>query len=87
MEGKNTRREDLRARIIDVEKKLIESKRRFSQSIENSPSPIFSVDRSGTVKMWNQSYEDVFGYAKEAPNIQSILNSLRTSHSAPSDFR
>jgi len=65
MAGKNTKREDLRSRIIDVEKKLNESERRFRQSVDNSPNPIFSVDRAGIIHMWNQSCEDSFGYTKD----------------------
>ena len=65
MDGKSSRREDLRARISDVEKQLIESERRFHQSVDNSPNPIFSVNRAGMIQMWNQSCEDSFGYAKD----------------------
>ena len=65
MDGKNTKRGELRTRIVDVEKKLVESERRFRQSVDNSPNPMFSVDRAGLIYMWNLSCEDCFGYSKD----------------------
>jgi len=65
MEVKKTKRDELHSRISDIERKLIESERRFRQSVDNSPNPIFSVDRAGLINMWNQSCEDSFGYTKD----------------------
>jgi PAS domain S-box-containing protein len=65
MEGKHIKGDGLRSRIIDVEKKLLESERRFRQSVDNSPNPIFSVDRAGIIHLWNQSCEDCLGYTKD----------------------
>ena len=51
--------------LKNLEDVLIESERRFRLSVENSPSPIFSVDRSGAIQMWNRSCRDILGYGKE----------------------
>ena len=37
----------------------------FQQAVDNSPNPIFSVDRSGLVRMWNKSCEQQFQYGQD----------------------
>jgi DNA-binding NtrC family response regulator len=48
-----------------AEEWLRESEARYRQSVENSPNPISTVDRQGTLQMWNQACERVFQYRKE----------------------
>ena len=48
-----------------AEERLRESEARYRQSVENSPNPIFTVDRQGTIQMWNQACEQVFQYKTE----------------------
>ena len=48
-----------------AEERLRESEARYRQSVENSPNPIFTVDRQGTIQMWNQACEQVFQYRAE----------------------
>jgi len=49
-----------------VEEALQESEDRYCQSVENSPNPIFSIDREGIIRTWNWACEEVFQYrAKE----------------------
>ncbi len=44
---------------------LLESEEKYRQTVENSPNPIFSVDREGIIRMWNRACEDTFGLPKE----------------------
>lgn len=45
-----------------VEEALRESKERYRQSVENSPNPIFSVNRIGLIQTWNRACEQIFQY-------------------------
>ncbi|MBW1641418.1 MAG: PAS domain S-box protein [Deltaproteobacteria bacterium] len=59
-----------------VETELKENEDRYRQAIENSPNPIFSVDGSGAIKMWNRACETVFKYEKDIINhhYQKLLS-------------
>ncbi|MBW2179148.1 MAG: PAS domain-containing protein, partial [Deltaproteobacteria bacterium] len=59
-----------------VETELKENEERYRQAIENSPNPIFSVDGSGAIKMWNRACETVFKYEKDIINhhYQKLLS-------------
>lgn len=48
-----------------LEKALHDKEQVYRQAAENSPNPIFSVDRQGTIHMWNRSCEHVFEYGPE----------------------
>ncbi len=45
-----------------AEEKLRGSETRYRQSVENSPNPIFSIDRNGKIQMWNRSCKNLFQY-------------------------
>jgi PAS domain S-box-containing protein len=51
--------------LKNLESVLQESVRRYQESVENASSPVFSVDRAGTIQMWNRACAEVFGYGKE----------------------
>ncbi|MBN1273140.1 MAG: PAS domain S-box protein [Candidatus Aminicenantes bacterium] len=51
--------------IRKAEQILKESEERYRQSVENSPNPIFSVDKFGIVKTWNLACEQLFKYKAE----------------------
>jgi PAS domain S-box-containing protein len=44
---------------------LRESEERYRQTVENSPNPIFSIDASGVIQMWNRACENIFGFSRE----------------------
>lgn len=48
-----------------AENKLRASEELYRQSVENSPNPIFMVDRSGKIQTWNFSCRDVFLYSEK----------------------
>lgn len=48
-----------------AEERLRESEARYRQSVENSPNPIFSVDKQNAIQMWNQACEQVFQHKAE----------------------
>ncbi|MBN1136895.1 MAG: response regulator [Anaerolineae bacterium] len=48
-----------------AEERLRESEARYRQSVENSPNPIFTVDRQGRIQMWNRACGQVFQYQAE----------------------
>jgi len=45
-----------------VEDALQESEERYRQAVENSPNPIFSIDREGIIQTWNRACEKTFLY-------------------------
>ncbi|MCJ7773788.1 MAG: PAS domain S-box protein, partial [Desulfobacterales bacterium] len=59
-----------------VETELKENEEQYRQAIENSPSPIFSVDPTGAIKMWNHACEIVFKYEKDiiGQHYQKLLS-------------
>jgi PAS domain S-box-containing protein len=61
---------------IEREEALQDTKQRLETIIELSPEPVLALDSSGTVCVWNEAAEDVFGYtATDA--IGERLESLR----------
>ena len=38
---------------------------RFYQLVENTPNPIFAVDRAGAIRAWNPACENIFLYGRE----------------------
>lgn len=48
-----------------VEQAIRESERRYRESIENSPSPIFAINKKGIIQIWNAACETTFQYKKE----------------------
>ncbi|MDR5657711.1 PAS domain S-box protein [Halodesulfurarchaeum sp. HSR-GB] len=57
------------------ERKLQETKQRLEGIIKLSPEPIWVLDTSGTVILWNEAAEDAFGYPAEE-TIGAQLQSL-----------
>lgn len=45
---------------------LEETTERLESIIELSPDPILSIDTNGTIRVWNDAAEDVFGFAADA---------------------
>jgi PAS domain S-box-containing protein len=79
-----------------AETQLRLSEERYRQSVENSPNPIFSVDRSGFIQTWNQACEDIFEvgaeiigqkyrqllrYPQDAKRIEIALSQVFLGHS------
>jgi len=62
-----------------AEKRLRESEARYRQSVENSPNPIFTVDRQGKIQMWNQACGQVFQTKAEEILGQAYHQLLRNS--------
>ncbi len=46
----------------NAEEALKKSEERYRQAVENSPSPIFTVDKRGFIRTWNTACANVFGY-------------------------
>ena len=44
---------------------LRQSEERYRQVLENSPNPIFSVNKDGIIQTWNQACENVLGYGAD----------------------
>ena len=50
---------------VQAKDALRKSEERYRQSVEDSPNPIFSVDREGIIQIWNRACERVFQYELE----------------------
>jgi len=50
---------------INAEIALKESEKRYRQSVENSPNPIFMVDSEGKIQKWNKAFENTLYYGEE----------------------
>ena len=48
-----------------MEEALLESERRYRQALENSPSPIFTVDGKRRIRTWNGACERIFQYGQD----------------------
>ncbi|MGE5456959.1 MAG: PAS domain S-box protein [Methanococcaceae archaeon] len=48
-----------------AERAAWEGEKRYRQSVENSPNPIFTVMKNGVVLTWNNACRDVFKYSAE----------------------
>lgn len=55
----------LEKQVSERTAKLQESEQRYRQSVENSPNPIFSVDRDGIILTWNRASANIFQYGQE----------------------
>lgn len=68
----------LQAELVErerVETRLRVSEERYRQAVDNSPNPIFSINRDGLILTWNQACTDIFGRGPEV--VDSIgLSSL-----------
>lgn len=53
------------AELSQANVQLRHSEERYRQSIENSPNPIFSVDRHGIVQSWNSACENFFQHKRD----------------------
>jgi len=51
--------------IRHSEQAMRESEERYRQTVENSPNPIFSVDREGVIQSWNKACENIFQYSRK----------------------
>lgn len=60
---------DITFRDITEERSLADSREQdasqYRQFVENSPNPIFAVDRDGLIRVWNPSAEKIFKYGRE----------------------
>jgi PAS domain S-box-containing protein len=56
-------------RRIALEAELLESKELHRQTVENSPNPIFTLDRNGVILSWNRACERVFGYGQNIVGV------------------
>ena len=68
----------LEAQIAERERtqqQLQRSEELFRQTVENSPNPIFSVDRTGRILTWNPACENLFQYDQQmiGGSYQDIL--------------
>lgn len=66
-----------------VEATLRESEKRYRSSLQNSPNPIFSVDREGKIISWNKACERAFQYRA----AEVIGMSYRTLFGEEQDLR
>ncbi len=48
-----------------AEEALRKSEEQYRQSVENSPNPIFTVDREGRIQTWNRACERVLQYGQD----------------------
>lgn len=62
---------------------LWETEERYRQFVEDSPNPIFSIDREGIVQMWNRACEQIFQYQSEEILGQIYHKLLWNSESYP----
>ena len=47
------------------EQTIRENEKRYRESMENSPNPIFAVNKDGIIEIWNAACEDIFQYTKD----------------------
>jgi PAS domain S-box-containing protein len=67
-----------------MESELRASEERYRQALENSPNPIFSIDREGTIQTWNQACERLFQYTPEEVIGQAYYELLWNPEQGPS---
>jgi PAS domain S-box-containing protein len=49
----------------EAQRALRESEKRYRQSVEDSPNPIFSVNRDGIIQTWNRASAHIFQFKSE----------------------
>ena len=52
-----------------LEAELRENEELQRQAVENSPNPIFTIDREGMILTWNRACERVFGYGQNVIGV------------------
>ena len=68
VEANEALREEI-SRRARLEAELRENEELHRQAVENSPNPIFSLDRKGVILTWNRACERVFGYGQSVIGV------------------
>ncbi len=65
---------DITARKV-AEERVRAGEQRYRQAVENSPNPIFEVNRSGVIQTWNRASEEILHYGPEmiGQKVQTLL--------------
>lgn len=71
---------------VEREQALEETTQRLNAIIEASPDAIIALDADGTVQLWNEAAEDLFGYEEDAVIGESIQSLRLHSDGQGSDF-